>query len=76
MIAVVVAITFIRAIKCTIHYTTDYTLTNGVMILALAWYMQCYDFKLLFLRPITFENIYLQFFDNFEQNIFQNITQW
>ena len=31
MIAVVVAITFIRAIKCTIHYTTDYTLTNGVL---------------------------------------------
>ena len=53
MIAVVVAITFIRAIKCTIHYTTDYTLTNGV----------------------TFENIYLQLFDNFAQNIFQNITQ-
>ena len=36
VIAVVVAITFIRAIKCTIHYTTDYTLTNGVMILAQA----------------------------------------
>ena len=35
MIAVVVAITFIRARKCTMHYTTDYTLTNGVMILRL-----------------------------------------
>ena len=31
MIAVVVAITFIRDIKRTIHYTTDYTLTNGVI---------------------------------------------
>ena len=39
MIAVVVAITFIRAIKCTVHYTTDYNLANGVMILALAYYM-------------------------------------
>ena len=73
MIAVVVAITFIRAIKCTIHYTTDYTLTNGVMILALAWYMQCCDFKLLFLRLKILD---LQLFDSFEQNIFQNITQW
>ena len=40
MIAVVVAITFIRDIKRTIHYTTDYTLTNGVMILALARYIR------------------------------------
>ena len=39
VIAVVVAITFIRAIKCTVHYTTDYNLANGVMILALAYYM-------------------------------------